>query len=182
MQCGNVSGWMAQVELCWLAEKAKSARLIVELGSWKGRSAVCFAEHTPGTVICIDHFDGAPNTGVYGELRQPNGREKVRDSFLAATREWMQAGRLFLLEMSTVEGLTYLSGLLKHRPADLIFIDADHAEQAVRSDIEASLPLLRRGGLLCGHDVELKGVQAATRDLLPGVKRGPQSIWFWEKS
>jgi hypothetical protein len=35
---------------------------------------------------------------------------------------------------------------------DLVFIDADHSEDQVRADIEAWLPKVKSGGILCGHD------------------------------
>ena len=39
---------------------------------------------------------------------------------------------------------------------DLIFIDGSHVYQDVLSDIQLSLPLIREGGILCGHDCEGK--------------------------
>jgi predicted O-methyltransferase YrrM len=35
---------------------------------------------------------------------------------------------------------------------DLVFIDADHRYEAVRDDLAAWWPLVRSGGILCGHD------------------------------
>lgn len=35
---------------------------------------------------------------------------------------------------------------------DLVFIDADHSEQAVREDIRAWLPKVRQDGVIAGHD------------------------------
>lgn len=39
---------------------------------------------------------------------------------------------------------------------DLIFIDGSHLYQDVLSDIQLSLPLVKEGGILCGHDCDVK--------------------------
>ena len=40
---------------------------------------------------------------------------------------------------------------------DWVYLDADHSHAAVLSDIEAWYPLLKSGGLFCGHDYVLDG-------------------------
>ncbi len=35
---------------------------------------------------------------------------------------------------------------------DFVYLDADHSYTAVQNDIEAWLPLVRPGGIICGHD------------------------------
>ena len=40
---------------------------------------------------------------------------------------------------------------------DFIYIDADHNYDAVKSDLEAWWPKLKRGGLFCGHDYHMYG-------------------------
>lgn len=52
---------------------------------------------------------------------------------------------------------------------DLVFIDADHDEQAVRADLAAWVPKVRAGGIVAGHDY------ASPRH--PGVKRAVDG-WF----
>ena len=51
---------------------------------------------------------------------------------------------------------------------DLVFIDADHSEAAVRRDIAAWLPKIRMGGVISGHDYggdRHPGVERAVNDL-----------------
>lgn len=55
---------------------------------------------------------------------------------------------------------------------DLVFIDADHKEEAVYKDITAWLPKIRVGGIICGHDYD--------NPEHPGVRKAVDR--FFEKS
>jgi hypothetical protein len=37
---------------------------------------------------------------------------------------------------------------------DFVFVDDGHETWQVKQDIEYMLPLIRRGGILCGHDFD----------------------------
>ncbi len=54
---------------------------------------------------------------------------------------------------------------------DAIFIDGDHQEAAVTSDIEAWLPKVKPGGMLCGHDIDEPGVANAVNAAFGGEGR-----------
>ncbi len=41
---------------------------------------------------------------------------------------------------------------VEKRPIDLLFIDADHYAESVYEDCYLWTPLVRPGGLICGHD------------------------------
>ena len=43
----NIPGWMSVEELTYLAEAASKSNIIVEVGSWKGRSTIALAANTP---------------------------------------------------------------------------------------------------------------------------------------
>lgn len=63
-----------------------------------------------------------------------------------------------------IQGLSDQSAArFEDESVDLVFIDADHSEQAVAKDIEAWLPKLKPGGVMSGHDYGSKNY--------PGVKR-----------
>lgn len=50
---------------------------------------------------------------------------------------------------------------------DLVFLDADHRYESVKADIQAWLPKVRSGGILCGHDSKQESVQRAVKECLP---------------
>lgn len=70
---------------------------------------------------------------------------------------------------------------------DFVFLDADHSYESVKADIEAWLPKIKKGGLLCGHDYDNKeyaawGVKRAVGELCveKGFKLdlGKNFTWF----
>ncbi len=66
------------------------------------------------------------------------------------------------------------AALLAGSRFDMVFIDGDHAEAAVRLDLILWTPFATK--LLCGHDRELPGVAAALEG--ENVSAGPDSIWW----
>lgn len=66
---------------------------------------------------------------------------------------------------------------------DFAFIDADHSEAAVRADIEAWRPKIRRGGMLMGHDYDHKrhiGVKPAVDGIFDRVTAHDDFVWTVE--
>jgi hypothetical protein len=65
---------------------------------------------------------------------------------------------------------------------DLVFIDADHAYESVVDDIRCWRRLVRRGGVLCGHDyygdgARHPGVKRAVDKVLGPVEVLPRTVW-----
>lgn len=71
---------------------------------------------------------------------------------------------------------------------DLVFLDGDHSYDAVKADIEAWLPKVRRGGVLAGHDYNntakygdyFKGVDKAVNERWPAgaINIEPDYVWW----
>ena len=62
---------------------------------------------------------------------------------------------------------------------DFIFIDAGHDYESVKKDILAWISKVKPGGLLCGHDINIKGVRDAVEELLPGwIDSGVDHVWY----
>lgn len=122
----------------------------LELGSFQGESSLVFLETgAAARLLCVDSWDrDRYNADRIGTA------ERLFDSVAAA-----YPGRMGKLKAPTLEAMASLKEL--GMQFDFVYVDADHAEEAVRKDILAALPLIRRGGLLCGHDYG--------RKLHPGV-------------
>jgi predicted O-methyltransferase YrrM len=78
-----------------------------------------------------------------------------------------------------------MSARLADGSLDLVFIDADHSEAAVRQDIATWRRKLRRGGVLAGHDYGSHrhvGVKAAVDDIFRGhherIRVEADKVWW----
>ena len=178
-QAKNIQGWMNGKELQWLSEQAGKHDLIVEVGTWKGRSAACLAQHAIGKLYCVDHFHGNPGNRDDKHLQAVLDREGLIAECRYNLKEWLDSGTVELMIMSSQEACVVLAGF-NVRP-DMIFIDADHEYRSVKQDIELWLSLLRAGGILCGHDINQRSVLKAVDELLQNWTTHCDDIWCYKK-
>lgn len=128
---------------------AKPGCMLLEIGSWCGDSAVVLgkiARERNGKLFCVDWWKGSLGTDLYE---------------IAATKDIFSV----FWERICSEGLedvvvpiraksSAAAAVLRARAFDLVFIDGDHRYESVLADIELYKPLVRAGGILCGHDCE----------------------------
>ena len=140
----SIEGWMAENELICLAELATKSSNIAEIGSWMGRSTAALAANTKGTVHAIDTWAGSAESAHKNQLigRSP-------DWLINTFKENMsEFSNIVIHQMSSYWASKYFI----HSKFDLIFIDAGHSYEEVKTDIAAWRPLLSEGGIICGHD------------------------------
>jgi predicted O-methyltransferase YrrM len=171
-----IDGFMAESELLWLAEQAQSRKVIVEIGSFYGRSTRALADNTKGLVYAVDDWNGPRDEHV--EM-WPSHRKALFDVFMA-NMDGLQ-GRLNVVrkDHGSLE-----SADVPYSP-DMVFIDGDHQRESVERDIKHWLARMPPGGLICGHDYDdgFPGVKAAVKKFFPEVSSAPgTSIWFHEVS
>ena len=56
---------------------------------------------------------------------------------------------------------TYIASLLPDESFDMVYIDGDHCYQAVYDDLCAWFPKVKAGGVISGHDWNIKSVRQA---------------------
>lgn len=168
----RIEGWMYEPELRWLAQQASKHNVIVEIGSFLGRSTRAIGDNTNGVVFAIDNW--------YGPL----------DSNYIATKE--ERAQLFDVFQKNMDGLQGKVNVVQcdHdnvpdigvRP-DMVFIDGSHTLKDVRRDIKTWLRRAAPGALICGHDYFEPGVYQAVHELCPSATwAGPGTlIWQYEK-
>jgi len=136
----TVGGYMSEIELRWLAEQASKSKIIVEIGSWMGRSACSLAANTKGILICVDTWSGS--------LEVHDGFDAVL--FTKFRKNTEMYNNIWPMPFRSVRAAEILSSL--GIQPDMIFIDGDHTSENVRADILAWRPLLAEGGIFAGHD------------------------------
>ena len=172
----TVEGFMNAGELVYIAQVAAKSWRIVEIGSWKGRSACAFASNTDGILFCVDTWQGR----LENDVRVEETESAFLRAFLYNTSSY---GNVIPIRKTSLEAAPLLATICKF---DAIFIDAGHSYEACKADILAWRPLLRDGGILFGHDyghADWPGVKQAVDELVPNhrIIEGT-SIWTTEEA
>jgi hypothetical protein len=127
-------------------------------------------EYKDKSVLERDHVSGANQAAM----------DAARDLSYKATEPYRR--RRVILEMPSVDAAKILAGMR----FDFVFIDAIHSYDYVAADLAAWWPLVKPGGLLCGHDYNhrrFKGVAKAVNEFaaekgLQVRDFGASSVWM----
>jgi hypothetical protein len=162
---------VSESELYILAEMASRYRNIVEVGSFKGRSARAMADNTNGKLTCIDPWNGLVE--FKGYKKEVNGYTPEFIAFKKNLEDHILSGKV-----------DYYKGKFQdfYIPyPDMVFIDAIHEYDSVIEDITHSLKLMGKHGLICGHDYAdyWPGVIKAVDEIFPN-KQVEETIWYVE--
>lgn len=132
---------------------------IIEVGSWKGMSAIAMAKANPRVrITCVDTWMG--NTSDHTGVRAKE--EDVFRAFLDNVKDSGVAHQINYRRGRSVELAKDWDG----GKVDLIFIDADHTYQAVKEDIAAWRPHLMSDGVMIGHDYKTANFPGLDRAVL----------------
>lgn len=158
----DIHGWMSYAEAIWLNLTAQKMDSIVEVGSWKGKSAHALATGCPGKVHLVDDFMGNPK-------EHPDVEQELRKNMAPFKN-------VQIIKEKSIEA----AKRFKDNSIDMVFLDASHDRQSVYNDIEAWYPKCKT--LLCGHDFDRDSVKLGISDtnFIPRLEVG--SIWSIEKS
>lgn len=170
----TIQGWMERTELDWLATRAAGLDLVVEFGSWRGRSSVALA--SARRLICVDTWQGSDEPG---HRHIVSGGVDLWAEWWRNLRDYPNATPC-KLDLSDPHSVSLLAGMIADEGgADMVFVDASHDYASVRRDIQTAMRLLKPGGLLCGHDYcrGWQEVQRAVDELVPGRKL-VETIWW----
>lgn len=170
----HIPTWTNEEELAWLAEEASKRQRILEIGTYKGHSAMVLAESTEGTVVC---FDMCPDKGV---------EEEARTNLLP----YIHAQKVILIHGDAGVTAVRASWFGELSLFDMVWIDDGHTYSDVVRDCLIALLFGRMfltkeehtPFLICGHDYErpFNDVARAVNDCFgrQTVNHGPGTIWY----
>lgn len=143
----EIDGWLSDREgalLYSLAKKCTGRGIIVEIGSWKGKSTVWLSKGSDeGKKLKVYAVD--PHTGSFEHRKTGNvwTFEEFQKNITAARME----GIVTPLLKTSEEAIGLVS-----EPVELLFIDGSHDYEAVKLDFELWFPKLVAGGTVAFHD------------------------------
>ena len=170
----DVASWGLDTRNLLSILKQSNPTFIVEVGSWKGLSAIFMGHWLKmhgrsecRALLCIDSWLG---TTVAWRALEKHGNTLYRNSgypsiyyqFLYNVMNSTLDDIIVPLPMPSNMGAIYVRDS-KLSP-DLVFIDACHDYPCVLADILAWYPLVRQGGTLFGDDVARLEVRKAVKD------------------
>lgn len=148
-----IPGWMFIPDLTWLATLASTRSVGIEVGCWKGRSTLVMGHHVLEKLYAVDHWRGNRENlnDVHREAveRGPDGLYQI---FYDNVRYLVDSGKVVPVRNSSVDAAKLLLSEKGKGWADFVFLDGGHSDEEVTRDIYLYSLLIKKDGVLCGHD------------------------------
>ncbi len=165
----DLQGWFLPENAAALGRALRplTAPLVLELGTWKGKSAHWMLEtFQTSRLVCVDLWDPAKTYGA-----KPNKQHLAREPHVYETclrNLWAFRDRCVLLRADTLAGMAEVGrfGLVP----DVVYVDAAHWFDDVRQDVAGALALAPRA-VLVGDDWRHPQVRRAVREVLTPAGR-----------
>ena len=143
-----------------LARSLKENSVIVEIGSFKGKSTCFIAEGIDNKKMqffCIDPWkDGL----------MPEKGDEIFNEFLQNTKKYKD-------KFSILRGFSHevIKEWPVYRKIDFLWVDGDHSYEGVKKDILNWTPLVKKSSFVCFHDYrDAPGVKKAVDELVKDNK------------
>lgn len=155
-----------------LASTVPAGQVIVELGSFKGKSACYLARGSKAgasvPVYCVDVWEASDQEFA----RHFERAAMFADETIRETWERQIASARVKSIVHPIKGHTGDTAVGWTRPVGLLFVDADHAYEACRRDTLAWVPHLAPGAWIAWHDygnTRFPGVARFVDEFVPTI-------------
>lgn len=169
----KIPGWLTVDEGKLLHHLSKDAEVVVEEGSWLGRSTCFMATGLKdggknGVVYAVDPHTGSSEhktmfgdgIDTYPEFLENLERAGVENQVVPIKNYAEKAAKIF-----------------KDNSIDLVFIDAEHTFKDVKKDFKTWFPKVKAGGKIVFHDMHFPAPNwVTTRALLSGKAKNPGHV------
>ena len=175
----------ALIELFKLNPQILSHNLGVEVGVRHGENAFkLLSEFKSLELLAVDPY--LPYMDVNDDYFDAERQNKIMQGCKKALSPF-ELRVSFFRETSVKASQVLLSSLDETWTPDFVFIDADHSFAAAYADAHSWWEVVRKGGVLCGHDYSMPEVARAVhkfvteRELVLQVIPLPSDIWIVSK-
>lgn len=154
--------YLGEPSLLWkFGRKCQGKGVILEIGSWKGKSTMLLARgsktNSKSKVYAVDTFKGTKENSNKIINTLPDFKENMKK----ANIENLVTP---LVGFSTNVAKTFTE------PIEILFIDGDHTYEGVIADIKDWEPKLIKGGWILFHDTSSKSVMKAVKEKIINSK------------
>jgi predicted O-methyltransferase YrrM len=174
----QIEGWFnfRQAYRDAVAEAPNNA-VFVEVGSYKGRSAVFMGVEIANSgkeisLLCVDHWKGSNEEAHQADPDRKRLFTLFKENIAPLIKAHVQ---IKPIRSDSVQA----AHLFEDESVDFVWIDAGHDYDSVSEDIEAWWPKVKRGGVMGGDDLPMVGVNQAVTELFPDAERVSESGWMW---
>ena len=129
---------------------------LVEIGSFRGKSLSSIAStiiRKNLKVYAIDIFDQVDPTPEYNEPDVTSKKAGMYADFMDAMKTFGLTNHVTPMPLQSLEAAKKFDP----QSVDMVFIDADHAYEPVKADIDTWWPIIKNGGVISGHDYDHNG-------------------------
>ncbi len=152
-------GWGSSHPYLTDVVETRSAKIVVEIGVWKGGSVISLASKMKAldldaVVIAVDTWLGAwdhwTSDEWFAHLNFSNGYPSIYHTFAANIIGEGLQDYVLPLPLDSVNA----ANVMRHHEVqvDAVHIDGGHDYHAVTSDLREWWPMIRQGGVLIGDD------------------------------
>ena len=131
-----------------LYDSLPNGAVTAEIGVWQGRSICSVADiilRKNLKVYAIDTFKGSPS--AIDVVHDCKG--KLKDIFNENISKFRLGNNVVIIEDDSISAAKKINQFF-----NLVFIDSNHSPSSVESDISFWLPLVKKRGVLSGHDYD----------------------------
>jgi len=128
--------------------KNENPKVVVEIGTADGGTLFLLSQiaSSDATIISIDLPEGE-----YGGEFYPDWKVSFYKSFVKESQKM----HLIRADSHDSKTLSEAKQILERRKIDFLLIDGDHSYNGIKKDFEMYSPLVKKGGLIAFHDIQI---------------------------